>query len=118
MLRTQVSLFVGPGGVSQDGQRVSHQDAKRQEDLESVVVEKKPLLQMVRGYDNVVDVDMFPGNFDVSNRGCVGLTAGSNQQWTDNSVRDRWMRVEGIKKDIWSVMEDFSKVPGGKDSAR
>jgi hypothetical protein len=22
---------------------------------------------------------------------------------------------EGIKKDIWSVMEDFSKAPGGKD---
>jgi hypothetical protein len=22
---------------------------------------------------------------------------------------------EGIKKDIWSVMEDFSKTPGGKD---
>jgi hypothetical protein len=25
---------------------------------------------------------------------------------------------EGIKKDLWSVMEDFSKAPGGKDSAR
>ena len=22
---------------------------------------------------------------------------------------------EGVKKDFWSVMEDFSKVPGGKD---
>jgi hypothetical protein len=21
----------------------------------------------------------------------------------------------GVKKDIWSVMEDFSKVPGGQD---
>ena len=21
----------------------------------------------------------------------------------------------GVKKDIWSVMEDFSKAPGGKD---
>jgi hypothetical protein len=25
---------------------------------------------------------------------------------------------EGIKKDIWSVMEDFSKVPGGKDFSK
>ena len=23
---------------------------------------------------------------------------------------------DGVKKDIWSVMEDFSKSPGGKDS--
>ena len=22
---------------------------------------------------------------------------------------------DGVKKDIWSVMEDFSKVPGNKD---
>jgi hypothetical protein len=25
---------------------------------------------------------------------------------------------EGIKKDIWSVMEDFSKAPGGKDFSK
>ncbi len=25
---------------------------------------------------------------------------------------------EGIKKDIWSVMEDFSKSPGGKDFSK
>jgi hypothetical protein len=25
---------------------------------------------------------------------------------------------EGIKKDIWSVMEDFSKAPGGKDLSK
>jgi hypothetical protein len=28
------------------------------------------------------------------------------------------MLVEGIKKDIWSVMEDFSKAPGGKDFSK
>ena len=25
---------------------------------------------------------------------------------------------EGIKKDLWSVMEDFSKTPGGKDFSK
>jgi hypothetical protein len=25
---------------------------------------------------------------------------------------------EGVKKDIWSVMEDFAKAPGGKDLNR
>ncbi len=25
---------------------------------------------------------------------------------------------EGSKKDIWSVMEDFSKAPGGKDFSK
>jgi hypothetical protein len=25
---------------------------------------------------------------------------------------------EGIKKDIWSVMEDFSKVPGDQDLSK
>ncbi len=25
---------------------------------------------------------------------------------------------EGIKKDLWSVMEDFSKAPGGKDFSK
>ncbi len=25
---------------------------------------------------------------------------------------------EGIKKDIWSVMEDFSKAPGGQDFSK
>ena len=24
----------------------------------------------------------------------------------------------GVKKDIWSVMEDFSKAPGGKDMSK
>jgi hypothetical protein len=24
----------------------------------------------------------------------------------------------GVKKDIWSVMEDFSKTPGGKDLSK
>ncbi len=24
-------------------------------------------------------------------------------------------RTSGVKKDIWSVMKDFTKVPGGKD---
>ena len=24
----------------------------------------------------------------------------------------------GVKKDIWSVMEDFSKAPGGKDLSK
>ena len=34
-------------------------------------------------------------------------------KWTDNFVGGRDMDV-GFKKDIWSVMEDFSETPGDK----
>ena len=37
-------------------------------------------------------------------------------QWTDNFCR-RDMDG-GVKKDIWSVMEDFSKAPGDKDLSK
>jgi hypothetical protein len=33
-------------------------------------------------------------------------------QWTDNFVGT------GVKKGIWSVMEDFAKAPGGKDLSK
>ena len=35
----------------------------------------------------------------------------------DRQFRRRDMDA-GVKKDIWSVMEDFSKVPGGKDLSK
>ena len=27
-------------------------------------------------------------------------------------------RTSGVKKDIWSVMKDFAKAPGGKDFSK
>ena len=35
----------------------------------------------------------------------------------DRQFRRRDMDT-GVKKDIWSVMEDFSKAPGGKDLSK
>ncbi len=35
----------------------------------------------------------------------------------DRQFRRRDMDA-GVKKDIWSVMEDFSKAPGGKDLSK
>ncbi len=36
------------------------------------------------------------------------LERGDYQEWSSNVDAD-------VKKDIWSVMEDFPKAPGGKD---
>jgi hypothetical protein len=39
------------------------------------------------------------------------LERGDNQEWSSDVDA-------GVKKDIWSVMEDFSKAPGGKDLSK
>ena len=33
-------------------------------------------------------------------------------------TRDWMKRTSGVKKDIWSVMKDFAKAPGGKDFSK
>jgi hypothetical protein len=61
--------------------------------------------------DTPVHVDT-AGNTD-RNHPCLG-----NGQTVMMRIPDNFCRREmdaGVKKDIWSVMDDFSKAPGGKD---
>jgi hypothetical protein len=69
-------------------------------------------IQMVVGghADNAVDM-CAADNADAK---CQYLGKGQTTFATDKQFCRRKMD-EGIKKDLWSVIEDFSKAPGGKD---
>jgi hypothetical protein len=97
--------------------------------LEEADTSKKRNLMAVGGHaDNAVDL-CAEDNADAK-RQCLGkgqtmLTkqpslAEFEECWSEVIIKNFCRREmdEGIKKDLWSGMEDFSKAPGGKDFSK
>ena len=68
-------------------------------------------------YPNVRWMAIYKHNVFMSRWSTFHVTIHSSAFAMDKQFCRREMD-EGIKKDIWSVMEDFSKAPGGKDFSK